>query len=48
MFTGGCLLATRFYKNIPDVVSSAENLMWFGGAGLALGILMQYLQSRKK
>ena len=48
MFTGSCLLTTRFFKDVPDVVDSAENLMWFGGAGLALGIFMQYWQSRKK
>ena len=48
MFTGSCLLTTRFFKDVPDVVDSAETLMWFGGAGLALGIFMQYWQSRKK
>jgi hypothetical protein len=48
MFIGACLLATRFYRDVPDVVDSAETLMWFGGAGLALGFAMQFLQNRKK
>ncbi|MDR0516644.1 MAG: hypothetical protein LBH25_06315 [Fibromonadaceae bacterium] len=48
MFIGGCLLATRFYKDVPSVVNSAENLMWLGGAGLALGFFMQFWLNRKK
>ncbi len=48
MFTGGCLLATRFYRNSPEVVDSAETLVWVGGAGLVLGFVMQFLQNRKK
>ena len=48
IFTGSCLLATRFYKNMPEVVDSAENLMWIGGAGLFLGFIVQFWQNRKK
>jgi len=48
MFIGGCLLATRFYKGEPEVVDSAELLAWIGGAGLALGFIMQFWQNRRK
>jgi len=48
MFTGGCLLATRFYKNSPETVESAETLMWIGAACLVFGFIMRLVQSRKK
>ncbi|GHV12330.1 hypothetical protein AGMMS49938_04660 [Fibrobacterales bacterium] len=44
MFIGSCLLATRFYQNNSEVVEKAENLMWFGGAGLVLGFAMQVIK----
>jgi hypothetical protein len=48
VFTCGCLLAARFCKEEPEVVDSAEFLVWIGGAGLALGFFMQFWQNRKK
>ncbi|GBU25042.1 hypothetical protein R83H12_01681 [Fibrobacteria bacterium R8-3-H12] len=47
MFIGGCLLAGRFFEAVPEVVDSAEDLMWFGFGGLALGFIMQFFQGRK-
>ncbi|MCL1957305.1 MAG: hypothetical protein FWF67_01265 [Fibromonadales bacterium] len=47
MFTGSCLLAIRFFKDVPDVVDSAEDLMWFGFGGLILGFIVQFFQGRK-
>jgi hypothetical protein len=47
MFIGSCLLAARFFKDVPDVVDSAESLMWFGAGGLAIGFIAQFLQARK-
>ena len=47
MFVGACLLAARFFKDVPDVVDSAENLMWLGGGGLMLGIILNYFNQRK-
>lgn len=43
-FIGACLLTTRFFKNSPDVVNSAENLIWLGVAGLAIGFIMQFVK----
>jgi len=48
MFTGSCLLAMRFYKNVEHVVESAENLMWIGIGGLALGLIMQFCQRKNR
>ncbi|MDR2553953.1 MAG: hypothetical protein LBC64_00865 [Fibromonadaceae bacterium] len=48
MFTGSCLLASRFYKDSPDVVDSAEFLVWIGGIALIFGFVMRFLQDRKK
>jgi phosphatidylglycerophosphate synthase len=48
MFTGGCLLASRFYQNSPDVVDSAEILIWIGVAGLTFGFAMQIWRNRRK
>ncbi|MDR3001665.1 MAG: hypothetical protein LBU89_10420 [Fibromonadaceae bacterium] len=45
MFTGGCLLASRFF---PETQSNVEILIWIGGGGLALGIIMQFVQEKKK
>jgi len=47
MFTGSCLLARRFFEAVPEVVDSAEDLMWFGFGGLALGFIVQFFQGRK-
>jgi len=47
MFTGGCLLAAQFFAAVPEVVDSAEGLMWFGFGGLALGFIVQFFQGRK-
>jgi len=48
MFVVSCLLATRFYKEVPGAVNTAENLMWVGGAGLVIGFIMLFVQSRRK
>jgi len=49
MFTGGCLLAMRFYKDVEEVVNSAETLMWVGGGGIVLGLIMQFcIQFRQR
>jgi hypothetical protein len=48
MFIVSCLLAIRFYREVPEMADSVGNLMWLGGAGLLLGFIMQFLQSRKK
>jgi hypothetical protein len=48
MFTGGCLLASRFCKDLPDVVSNAETLACIGGIGLAFGFIMQFLKKEKR
>ena len=47
MFIGACLLAARFFQNLPEVVNSADTLTWIGGAGLAFGFFMQFWQNRK-
>jgi len=47
MFTGACLLTRRFFENVPEVVDNAEDLMWFGFGGLALGFIVQFFQGRK-
>jgi hypothetical protein len=47
MFICSCLLVTRFFKEVPEVVDSAETLMWFGGGGLAIGLIVQFLKGRK-
>jgi len=47
MFIGGCLLATQFFEAVPEVVDSAEGLMWIGFGGLALGFIVQFFQGRK-
>jgi hypothetical protein len=47
MFTGGCLLAGRFFRNSPEVVSDSEFLVWIGGGALALGLIMQFFLTRK-
>jgi len=47
MFIGSCLLAGRFFSTVPDVVDSAEDLMWIGFGGLALGFIVQFFQRRK-
>jgi len=46
-FAGSCLLAANMYRDFPEVVESAENLMWIGGAGIALGLIMQLCQRKK-
>jgi len=48
MFIVSCLLATHLYKEVPGAVDSAEKLMWLGGAGLVLGFIVLFFQSRKK
>jgi cellobiose-specific phosphotransferase system component IIC len=35
------------FRDFPEVVESAEELMWIGGAGMAFGIVMHLLTSRK-
>jgi hypothetical protein len=47
MFIGSCLLAARFFEAVPEVVDSAEDLMWFGFGGLAIGFIAQFFQGRK-
>jgi hypothetical protein len=47
MFVGSCLLAIRFFKDVPDVVDSAEDLMWIGFGGLVFGFIAQFFQARK-
>ncbi|MCL2101197.1 MAG: hypothetical protein FWH22_05730 [Fibromonadales bacterium] len=44
MFTGGSLLAGRFF---PEARDDVEILVWIGGVGLALGIVMQFVLDRK-
>ena len=46
MFIGGCLLAARFYRHVPEVVESAEKIMWFGFGGLVLGVVLNHLSNR--
>jgi len=47
MFIGACLLATQFFKHVPEVVDDAEDLMWFGFIGLIIGFIVQFFQGRK-
>jgi len=47
MFTGACLLTMRFFEAVPEVVDNAEDLMWFGFIGLALGFIVQFFRGRK-
>jgi hypothetical protein len=47
MFAGSCLLAASMLRDFPEVAESAEQLMWIGGAGMAFGIVMHLLTTRK-
>ncbi|MCL2282576.1 MAG: hypothetical protein FWC26_04590 [Fibromonadales bacterium] len=48
MFICSCMLAAEFFAKDPNIVSDAEFLAWIGGAGLAIGFVMQLIHNRKK